>query len=124
MYIGLTEANDSFCLLKTSVCEKFPLPSTMNDVVAYSIPAWMQVLQNAGLTEANDSFWLLKSSLCEKFPLPLTINNIIAFSIPAWMQVLKKETIHFASKDLCMWEISTAFDNKQYDCLQHSCILA
>ena len=113
MYIGLTEVNDSFCLLKTSVCEKFPLPSTMNNVIACSIPAWMQVWQNAGLTEANDSFSLLKSSVCEKFPLPLTINNIIAYSIPAWMQVLKKETIHFACKDLCIWEIFTAFYNKQ-----------
>ena len=75
-----------------------------------------------GLTEANDSFCLLKTTVCEKFPLPSTINKVIAYSIPAWMQVLQKETIHCACKDLCMWEISTAFDNKQYDCLQHSCM--
>lgn len=75
-----------------------------------------------GLTEANDSFCLLKTTVCEKFPLPSTINKVIAYSIPAWMQVLQKETIHCACKDLCMWEISTAFVNKQYDCLQHSCM--
>ena len=43
MYGGLTEANDSFCLLKTSVREKFPQPSTINNIITYSIPKWTRL---------------------------------------------------------------------------------